>query len=237
MRREQIGAATLYLGDCRELVLDQPARRVVTDPPYKLTSGGKSKGAGVMAGGWMADYSNDGSPVVCDIEWLEITSVIARALPKGDAYVFANDKNVQAMLNAASSSGLRFHNLLVWDKITATANRWYMKNLEFVGYFYSGIAHRINDASSKQLIRAPQVDETLHPTEKPVGLCQVYIENSTKRGELVFDPFVGSGTTAVAAIRSGRTFVGVEVSPQWFDVACQRIEAALRSPELFEAAS
>jgi site-specific DNA-methyltransferase (adenine-specific) len=109
-----------------------------------------------------------------------------------------------------------------------------MKNVEFVAYLWKGNARTINNPSSKQLIRAPQVDETKHPTEKPVGLCRHYIENSSAPGDLVLDPFMGSGTTVVAALRAGRRAVGVEQDPQWFDVACRRVErATATSGELF----
>ncbi len=233
-RVEVIGAATLYLGDCREIEVER-ADLVVSDPPYLLTSGGKN-GSG-PSGGWMDDYNNQGAPVLCDIGWPEILRVIARAVPRspdgpGDVYVFANDKNVRAMLNAAHAAGLRQHNLLVWDKVTATPNRWYMKNLEFVGYFFAGVARTINDPSAKQSLRAPQVDESKHPTEKSVALCRHYIEQSSQPGELVFDPFMGSGTTGVAALKAGRRFAGIEKDSRWFDVACRRVEQATRSAEL-----
>jgi site-specific DNA-methyltransferase (adenine-specific) len=230
-RVEVIGEATLYLGDCRDIEFGA-ADVVVSDPPYLLTSGGKNSSG--PNGGWMTDYSNNGAPVVCNITWPEILRVIARAMgPDADAYVFANDKNVRAMLNAAAAVDLGLHNLLVWDKVSATANRWYMKNVEFVGYLWKGKARTINDPSSKQLLRAPQVDESKHPTEKPVALCRHYIENSSRPGGLVVDPFLGSGTTAVAALKAGRRFAGAEVDPQWFDAACHRVEQATRSRELF----
>lgn len=236
-RVEVIGDARLHLGDCREVEL-AIADGVFTDPPYRLTSGGKGKaGEGIMRG-WLTDYDNKGAPVTCDIEWPEVMALIARQLADpADAYVFANDKNIREALNAAHDAGLRFHNMLVWDKVAAIPNRWYMKNCEFVAYLYKGNARTILDPSCKQLMRVAQVDESAHPTEKPVGLMRCYIENSTAPGELVLDPFMGTGTTGVAALRSGRRFEGVEVEPRWFDVACRRIEAATRQAELFGMAA
>ena len=92
----------------------------------------------------------------------------------------------------------------------------------------------INDPSSKSYQSIFQRDETKHTTEKPVALCQFYIENSTKRGEIVLDPFMGSGTTGVASIRSRRKFVGIELTEQWFDVSRKRIEQEIIRPNLFE---
>lgn len=195
---------------------------IVTDPPYRLTSGGPS---GMMRGIFDSEnYNNDGGIVPCDIDWKDfMLPCLSQLRDPGHAYFMANNRNVQAMLNAAEECGFHFHNLLVWDKINATMNRWYMKNLEFVGFFSKGNAFMINDCSAKQLIRVPQVDETKHPTEKPVSLMQHYIENSTKIGETVLDPFMGSGTTGIAAIQSGRKFIGIEKDEKWFNVAVKRL--------------
>ena len=233
MRTEQIGDATLYLGDCLEILPTLgKVDAVVTDPPYLLTSGGKTPGG--MKGGWMTDYDNGGAPVECNIGWPEIMPAIFSALKEcADAYVMANDKNVNQAINEANDAGLRFHNLLVWDKGTATANRWYMKNCEFVLYLYKGAAVRINDAGSKQLYKVQQIDESKHPTEKPVELMGHYIGNSTQRGEVVLDPFMGSGTTGVACAKLGRKFIGIEIDESYFNIACKRIGQAYDQPDLF----
>ena len=130
----------------------------------------------------------------------------------------------------AKKAGFDFHNLLIWDKGTVTPNRWYMKGCEFVGFFYKGTAKSINNCSSKALVKYPQIDETMHPTEKPVGLMQHYIENSTQPGQTVIDPFMGTSTTGVACVKSGRKFVGIEIDQEWFDVACERIENQYKQP-------
>ena len=211
MRIERIQDATLYCGDCLEILPTLgKADAVVTDPPYRLTSGGKTPGG--MTGGWLTfDSLNSDS----------------------DAYIMANDKNVNMALNAAKNAGFKFHNLLVWDKRTAVANRWYMKNCEFILYLYKGAARRIKDAGSKQLYSVLQIDSSTHPTEKPVELMRHYIGNSTERRQSVLDPFMGSGTTGVACAKLGRKFVGIEIEPKYFDIACERIEKAYAQPDLF----
>lgn len=99
---------------------------------------------------------------------------------------------------------------------------------EYVGFFFKGKAFAINDCSSKQGIHVAHQDTTEHPTEKPVALMQHYIRNSSQPGEVVFDPFMGTGTTGVAAIRSGRKFIGIEKDPRWFQVAVERIQREMR---------
>ena len=78
-----------------------------------------------------------------------------------------------------------------------------------------------------------QRDESIHPTEKPVELMRYWIGNSTHQGQIVLDPFMGSGTTGVAAIQMGRKFIGIEREPKYFDIACKRIEDAQRQGDLF----
>lgn len=231
----RIGDATLYLGDARQIVHELPkAALVVSDAPYRLTSGGRGQPSAEhkpMMGGWMAGYDNRGAVTVCDIDWDDIAGVCRDGLlPTGDCYLMANDKNLFEAHRAALAAGFRFHNLLVWHKVCATANRWFMKDCEFTLYLYRGPARTILTPGEKQLSRVPQRDETSHPTEKPVLEMERYIRASARPGELVLDPFMGSGTTGVAAIRAGRRFVGIEIDRRWFDVACERIGRETATP-------
>ena len=73
-----------------------------------------------------------------------------------------------------------------------------------------------------------------HPTPKPVALMQRCIHNSVNSGGIVLDPFMGSGSTGVAAIREQCRFVGIEVEPKYFDIACRRIDAADSQVSIFD---
>lgn len=235
-RTVQIGDATMIWGDCREVLPDLPtADLLLTDPPYRVTSGGLGALEGGFSG-WIKDaYDNRGAIVACDLDWIDWLPLIPDALAEdAQAYIFSNDRNLQEARGAAEAAGLVFHRLLVWDKRAALPNRWYQQVCEFVLFMRKGKAFMINNPSSKALLSIFQRDESLHPTEKPVSLCQLYIENSTKRGDLVLDPFAGSGTTGVAALRSGRKFIGIEIDAHWFEIACKRLEAALSEPTLFQ---
>lgn len=231
MHKETIGEATLYLGDAMEILptLGECADLIVSDPPYELTSGGKSKDWNVAKG-----YDNSGAIVSCDIDWPDFMPLFYNALI-GDshAYVMCNNRHVQNMLNAAEQAGFRFHNLLVWDKGTATPNRWYMKNCEFTGFLYKGKAKFVNDCGAKQLIKVPQENYGTHPTTKPVALMQHYIEQSSKRGDVVLDPFMGSCSTGAAAIKSGRKFIGIEMEEKYFLDSCRRIHESQDVRTLF----
>lgn len=232
IKKEIIGDATLYLGDTIKILPDlKPAQCVCMDAPYKLTSGGKT---GVLGGVLSTDnYDNDGSIVECDIHWDDFMPLIANAVERGHIYSMCNDKNIREMLNAGHEAGMHFHNMLVWDKIIAVTNRWWMKNCEFTGMFSKGKAFSLNDCGKNQLVICPPDKQTKHPTEKPVSLVQYYIENSTQAGEMVLDPFMGTGATGVACVQSGRKFTGIEIDEQWFNVACERIENAKNQGSLF----
>lgn len=237
---EFIGSAVLVhadaLGYMREMLspaYDGPQPNlIVCDPPYKLTSGGNSTKSPLrMRGKFSQEYTNNGEIVPCDVDWKDFmgpcAEILRRFNPRGaHAYFMANNRHIANCENAALEAGFEFHNWLVWDKISATPNRWYMKNCEFTGLFYTGRARYITDCGSKQLIRMEAPQETEHPTEKPVALMEHYIGNSSKPGDVVFDPFMGSGTTGVAAIRTGRLFIGIEKDAKFFELAVRRLRDA-----------
>lgn len=236
VRIERIGNHVLYLGNALEIMPTlEPVDLVWSDIPYPLTTGGKSKSSKTMSGIFAAhNYANDGQLIMAVTPFPEMFKAIYDVLrDDADCYVMVNDKNIHAALNAAESAGFGFHNILPWDKIGPTANRWYMKHFEFALYFWKGRAATINNPSSKQGIVCPANKETAHPTEKPVEVMQAHIRNSSLHDEVVLDPFMGAGSTGVAAARLGRRFIGIEIEERWFDVACERVSRALDQAHLF----
>lgn len=223
-----VGPCTLYRGDARDLLPDLRGQGdcLVTDWPYPLTSGGRgSVGDGSMGGKFCASgYANDGR-LFPTVGWFEAARPCFEALaPRAHAYVMVNDRQEAEARVAMERAGFRFHRLLVWDTGYPKPHRWYMGRCEFALFLFKGQAFRIADCGSQQLWaeRGPQGG---HPTEKPIALMQHWIGNSTRPGDTVLDPFAGSGTTLVAAMRLGRRAVGVEVEPKWFDLAVERLEA------------
>jgi DNA modification methylase len=227
-RKEIIGDCTLYLGNALDILptLDR-ADLCVSDVPYRLTTGGVSKSSKTMSGIFAAhNYANDGQLVMSTIEWEDMACPIFAALKDdADCYIMCNDKNLKPALVSFTDAGFGLHNVLTWDKKTPTPNRWYMKNIEFTLYLWKGAAKTINDPSSKQGVTGNQVDQSNHPTEKPVWLMEYYISNSSAIGDVVLDPFMGSGTTLVACARLGRSGVGIELDEAHYDAACHRVRA------------
>lgn len=242
-----IGTCRMILGDMRDVLpkLKPRAKLGLFDPPYRITSGGSSTGE---MGGCFAKGAYDNSGALFDmVEWAEMAPLVYSALADdADAIVMVSDREEGAARAAFAAAGFGFHRLLVWDKITATPNRWYMPNCEFALYLYKGRARRITDCSSKALIRCPQQDVSHlylgadvpsdqgrpHSTEKPVALMAHWMGNSTDPGDLVIDPFMGSGSTIVAAARTGRAAIGIEKDPRWFDVACARVAEATERAQM-----
>ncbi|ETX13338.1 hypothetical protein OCH239_10875 [Roseivivax halodurans JCM 10272] len=221
---ETIGPCTLILGDALEVLqsLPEKADLVVTDPPYKLTSGGHA--GQVMSGIFSRSRYDNSGLLMKVVPWSAMAKpIFAACRPDCDAYVMANDKNIFAAHAAFSGAGWKLHNLLGWHKGAPTRNRWYMKDLEFTLYLWKGRAKTINNPGSKQLFSCQRPKARFHRTEKPVSLLDHYIRNSSAPGELVLDPFAGSASTLVAAMRAGRRGLGIEIEPEWFEKSCERL--------------
>lgn len=220
----EIGDCCLILGDSLSVLPTlPPVDLVLTDPPYRLETGGNSTG---QMGGIFhpAHYDNGGDIVECNIDWPDFMPLIFNSMKVGThAYTMCNNRHVQGMLTAAEAARLKFHNLLAWDKMSCTPNRWYMKNIEFIGFFYKESSKNLNNCSSQQLIACPQEKYGDHPTTKPTALMEYYIRNSTNEGDTVLDPFMGVGSTGIAALNSGRKFIGIEIEEKWFNSAVKRV--------------
>jgi len=223
-----IGEATLYLGNCRDILPQlSGVDCMVTDPNYDLSKGGKAKG-GAMKGIFAGEvYDNKGGVAgETDMSWDELMKLAYAALADDTQhYVMANGVEIFNARNAALKAGFKLHDLLNWNKGTATMSRWYMRNCEYTLFLRKGAAKTINDPGSAQCFNWPNPTDKHHPTEKPVPLMAHYIRNSTKGGDLVLDPQMGSGSTGVAALQEGRRFIGIEKNSKTFEIACRRIEA------------
>ena len=224
-----IGECRLILGDAMAILPDLPrADLIVSDVPYRLTTGGVSKSSKTMSGIFAAhNYRNDGELVMATVPFPDMLDAFYLALkPDADCYVMSNDKNVHPILSAALDAGFSLHNLLAWDKITPTANRWYMKNLEFTLYLWKGRARTINDPSSKQLLRGGIDKEMGHPTEKPVSLLRHFIRKLPPDA-VILDPFAGTGATGVAAVIEGRQAILIEQDERYIPTIRRRIAEAM----------
>lgn len=218
-------------GDCLELMKQIPdgsVDMILTDPPYTMTKRGKS-----CRPNWMPNNMGDNvfSGSIPDTEtWMR---ECFRVLKNGTHfYTFCNTNDLQKYLNVASNVGFKLHNVLTMIKDTGMPNRWYLKNCELVLFFRKGKAKPINDMRSRDWFRVNMPTKKtgkLHITQKPLEMIELLILNSSKENEIVLDPFLGSGTTCVAAKKHNRHYIGFELSEEYFQVACQRLDEAERT--------
>lgn len=230
-RVEKIGAATLYLGDCLEILPTLgKVDAVVTDPPYGINT--KSDGNGKLSP-W-ADLCN---AAFWYADWFRTCRALLEAphgTGSGALWTFLNWRSLVTFQKAAMDIGWPIESLLVWDKcwIGPGGPRGLRPSYELVALFCAG-DFAISDRGLPDIQRFPMASHKPngHPAEKPEAALDWLVKHSG--GSLTLDPFMGSGTTGVACAKLGRRFIGIEIEPRYFDIACRRIEEAQRQSDLF----
>lgn len=231
----------LYKGDCVEVMKSLPSNSVdliVTDPPYKVTSKGCS---GTMSGYWVEERTNKGK--IFDNNDTDIEDYIDgfyRILKDGThCYIMCNQLNLPHFLEVIGKSEFKYVKCLIWDKGNKICGRFYMNCFEYIIMLRKGRERPINDCGMPDILRVLNIKtldkegKNIHDSEKPIRLMQILIEQSTNEGEVVFEPFMGSGTTGVASVQSKRNFIGVEIYDKYFDLAEKRINNATQTLTLF----
>lgn len=211
MEKEVIGDCTLYRADCMEVLPGLSVDAVVTDPPYGIgESGGKFRG---RKGG--------GHRVLPKKEWDKET-------PK---------KEVFDLIIGISSCQIIWGGNYFSDKLPVSRG-WLYWDKKMGGDFSDGeIAWTSMDKALRSFSECNKFHGKQHPTQKPVQLMQWCIGHLPHETGTILDPFMGSGTTGVACVKLGKTFVGIELDPEYFDIACKRIEDAYRQPDFFVEAA
>ena len=218
--------------DVREVfktIPDNSIDLVVTDPPYKTTSRGN---AGTSGGMLQKEINKKGQVFKHNnIKPQEYIPELYRVLKDGShCYIMTNHVNLQEMLNVATESGFKFVKCLIWDKGNKIMGQYYMSSFEYILFLRKGKAKRINNCGTADILRVPNIKlkgedgKNLHDTEKPVELMKIMIDNSSNEGDIVFDPFMGIGSTGVACLELNRRFIGVELDEQYFPIAKYRNE-------------
>ena len=224
MRVEHLAdGITLHLGDCRDILPTLgKVDAVVTDPPYgiKLNTDNSRFSGGHAAS--IARRGNGvgpaaGSKIINDDADFDPSFLIG----VGSDKIIWGWNNFPDKLPRGAS--------LVWIKRNDDAFGSFLSDAELAWFSRGHGVYCCKDLSNNGIAR-----ERSHPTQKPVGLmewCLSFIPNA----ETILDPFMGSGTTGVAAVKLGRKFIGIEIDPGYFDIACRRISDQLARPDLFIA--
>lgn len=228
----------LYNEDCLKIfkeIKDESVDLCVTDCPYKIISGGCTKTAfNIKDTGGILNKRGEVSDNVKkgklfdhnDIKFSDWLPELYRIMkPETHIYIMINARNLKDLQTEAEKVGFKFQNLLVWDKGNAVVNRYYLNAFELILMLRKGPAKNINEMGTPNLLRIPNIiGNKEHPTEKPVELMEVLINNSSKEGDIVIDPFMGVGATGVACKNLNRNFIGIEIDKKYFDIAKNRIE-------------
>ncbi len=209
LREERIGNQRLILGDCREIIDGLQFDAICTDPPFGmnfLSNYRKQKHAAII-------HDRDEALLVWACE-IPVTH---------SRYVWMRWDNIKQVPMPRS--------LITWVK-----NNHSMGDLEHeharqteVCAFYKGPEHRWPEYRPADVVKHQRTGNEFHPTEKPVSLMQEVIGWTLG---VVCDPFMGSGSTLVACQRMGRAGTGIELDPDYFDIACKRVDEAARQPDL-----
>lgn len=227
---------TVWTGDGRDLLTHLPvgaADAIVTDPPYNLA--GYSRGN--LAPGWRAPFNNDVADwddVVFDpAEWAE---PLRRALaPHGTLFAFCS-YNLLGRWHEVFDPLFDTFQLVVWHKTNPPPKlrrAGFLNSCELIVVCWNR-GHRWHFTTQRDMhnfIEAPICQgaerwrDPVHPTQKPVRVLRRLIELCTDPGDLVVDPFMGVGSTGVAALELGRRFVGADVDPDYVRAAAARLDA------------
>jgi site-specific DNA-methyltransferase (adenine-specific) len=223
-----LGEHRLLCGDARDaaaferLMAGAKARLIVTDPPYNVAYVGKTKDAKTIQNDSMSDEQFRGF----------LNEAVARMFEASDPgsafYIWHADTEGYNFRGAVRDNGERERECLIWNKNVLVMGRqdYHWKHEPCLYGWIGGAPHRwYSDRKQTTVLdfdRPSRSEE--HPTMKPVSLIAYLIRNSSQRGELVLDPFLGSGTTLIAAEQTGRRCYGMELDPLYCDVIVQRWE-------------
>lgn len=211
-----IGNGSFWLGDCLELMRHIPNGSVdcvVTDIPYNEVNR-KSSGLRKLDKG-IADAAL--------FDELKFIHELKRVC-KGSIYIFCGIKQISSFINEFEILGFSTR-LGVWNKTNPSpmnGQYLYLSGLE--ACVFARKSNAVFNRHCKNAIwTMASIQSKIHPTQKPINLFRELIETSSNPGDLIFDPFAGSGTTAIAAQRTGRRWLCIEREPSYYYAACGRI--------------
>ena len=222
---EQIGNCTLYCGDCLEVISEiEKVDAVLTDPPYTM----KIKSSGTHSSFW-------GDVMNASVFFTQILLSCKNKIDNGLIWQFFNWKTFSAVQKSYCDAGLDIESVLVWNKggLGTSGPNGLRPQYELCSLALLGTG-RIKNRAVSDVVHVPGIygAKRIHPAEKPLDLIihLVLISESTH----VLDPFMGSGTTGVACVNLDRKFIGIEIERKYFDIACKRIEQAVKEYNAME---
>lgn len=226
-------------GDCLDpefvskVIGDMKIKAVITDPPYGVDYVKNKKDVARL--GVKDPKEILGDHIQSEQEYEKFTEKWIKAvLPYLGLYntfhIFNSDAMLLALRSGMRSSGLYFGQMLIWIKNQSVLGRKdYLPQFELIAYGWYG-KHKLERSKAKSVIFHPKPNKSKsHPTQKPIGLLRKIIPNVTRIKDVVYDGFLGSGSTSIACHHLGRISVGIEIDPDYVEIAVSRMEKLTRS--------
>ena len=223
----------IYNDDCYEAIKKIPDKSIdliVTDPPYLIenTNGGKTNNLGLSIQKMNNQLKN--GEFTNGIK-LYILDEFVRIMKKINIYIWCNHKQIPMYLDYFVNKLQCNFDIIIWNKTNATPlfNNKYLTDKEYCLYFRKGgYCNPKSYENAKTVYNLPinmaDKNKYSHPTIKPLEIIKNLIINSSNENDVVFDPFMGSGTTAVAAKELNRKFLGFEIDKKYYEIACDRLK-------------
>lgn len=239
------GIDKIYHGDCLEGLKQLPdscVDLIVTDPPYLIKctrAGGHSRLAKNIqpVNDLLRENSLDSgmNPL--------ILPELIRVMKRINCYIWCNKAQIPDYLDFFVGNLACSFDIIIWHKTNPppTFHNKYLSDKEYCLYFRKGgycqpVSYEQARIVYCQPINVQDKKRYSHPTIKPLNIIKTLIENSSRPGDLVLDPFLGSGTTSVACMELGRKYLGYEINRKYFEIACKRIQDAKAAKALIKNA-
>ena len=228
----RLGNHLLLCGDSRnkdmvaKLIGTHKVKAVVIDPPYGVAVTESKEGFQTLAKNKVVandHLQSDDEYRKFSRDWIK--AVIPYLERKNSFYIFNADKMVFALREGMLEAGLKFGQLLIWVKTHAVIGRMdYAPQHELIAYGWFGV-HDFVKSKDKSVLLCPKPNKSkMHPTTKPLDLIRRLVLNSTRIGDVVYDGFLGSGTTLLACEQTKRVCIGVELDPEYCQTIIDRFE-------------
>jgi DNA modification methylase len=228
----QLGEHRLAFGDCRDkelvarLIGSRKINAIIVDPPYAVDAAASKRGFQALLKD--KDIAND--HLQSDAEYRAFTkawieTIATHLAKKNTFYIFNADKMIFALRDGMLDAGLKFCQLLIWVKTHAVIGRMdYAPQHELIAYGWLG-THEFLKTKDKSVLVFPKPNKSpFHPTTKPLGLIRRLVLNSTRIGDVVYDGFLGSGTTLLACEQTKRVCFGIELDEEYCRTIITRFE-------------
>lgn len=247
-------------GNCIEIMKNMPKGKVhliLTDPPYNASNGGVNLPDNKTGGAYYKvnekwDKFSYADYIDFTKKWIDEADKLLA--PNGSIMVCGSLHNIGEVIVALKDKGYKFINLITWKKtnpMPSITKRTLTHSTEFITWFAKGKGWKFNYKKMKKYSQGKQLKDVwefplcqgserikgkdgraAHPTQKPLELFKRLIEMATDEGDIVIDPFIGSGTTAIASIQLNRNWIGIDDNKEYINLANKRVDKYKKNTKL-----